>query len=110
MDDIANLLAQQVGEGTDQELVSISSSELEDFWFSLVGESSFSRQGLQAFLEAVRTNIGFPELVDGFNFTPRGWEIQLSCAAAHAILSSALMAGLLFVLGAINFLPPWSSR
>lgn len=98
--DFAALICNPSHKTADRNIVALSSASLESFWQDLVGDSYASRQGLQVFLDVVKTVDATGNTNAEFNFLPSGWEIRLSRAAAQVILSSALLSGILAILGA----------
>ncbi|MEU7809576.1 hypothetical protein AB0B18_24240 [Micromonospora chalcea] len=82
----------------DAGTVTLSSTELEKWWLDAAGDTYVGRQGLQVFLDVVKES-GAGD--DGqFSFRPSGWEVRLSRAAAQVLLTSAILGGVLTVVGA----------
>lgn len=92
MPDLVTLLT-----ADDTEYVTLASAELEDWWLDAAGDTYAGRQGLQVLLDVVRES----GADDGqFSFRPSGWEVRLSRAAAQVVLTSAILSGVLAVVGA----------
>lgn len=97
--DLGSMLSLESTNGSHDGVV-LSSTELEAWWLDLTGDTYASRQGLQVFLDVVKESQSAGEQAAEFSFTPSGWEIRLGRAAAKALLTSAILGGLLAVVGA----------
>ena len=97
--DLSAILANE-RETLDDGRVVLSSSELEVWWLDLAGDTFASRQGLQVFLDLVKESRSTDESAAEFHFTPAGWEVRLSRSTARVLMTSAILAGLLAIVGA----------
>jgi hypothetical protein len=98
--ELASLINYPDSAGSESEFITLSSASLESFWMGMAGESYASRQGLQIFLDVVKEIDATRVPAAEFNYSPTGWEVRLSRAVAQVVLSSALLGGLLAMLGA----------
>ncbi|MBF9127944.1 hypothetical protein I0C86_02870 [Plantactinospora sp. S1510] len=81
----------------DAEPVTLSSTEVEVWWLEAAGDTYPGRQGLQVVLDVIKES----GADDGqFAFRPSGWEVRLSRSAAQSLLTSAILGGVLAVVGA----------
>ncbi|MFI7545583.1 hypothetical protein [Actinoplanes sp. NPDC049599] len=87
-------------ENEDGGSVVLSSADLEEWWLDLTGDKFASRQGLQILLDVVKNSQSAGEPAADFHFTPAGWEVRLSRATAKGLMTSAILAGLLAIVGA----------
>jgi hypothetical protein len=98
--DLTALVSETAPETGGKDVVVLSSTSLESFWVRVAGDSYASRQGLQVFLDVVKAVNETTDQHAEFSFSPAGWEVHLGRAVAQVMLSSALLSGLLAMLGA----------
>ncbi|MFI6637729.1 hypothetical protein ACIBI7_53370 [Nonomuraea fuscirosea] len=78
----------------------VSSAALEQLWSELFPHDNYSsRRGREAFLKAVQTTATGSGGQEQLEFRPGGWEVNLGKGLAQTVVATALLGGILVMLG-----------